>query len=237
MAASLASCDIPADWILDFSQCLYEWQGIEAGVLALIAAVIGAIFLHRQFLQNERHEAQRLARQHKAVRATFPLTLSGICETMRQMILALDEAKRVIRTQGYTKDFIPPSTPDRHVNELQLMISSTDERSVLEPIAQIIREIQTLWARIEVLSSKTQQRRRAGLVINVNSWILQASEIHAMAESLFEYARSEDETGPCEVAWERVESVIFQLGIEDKEIVDEIKKVIEKSPNYWTLDD
>ncbi|CAO1649879.1 hypothetical protein [Parasphingorhabdus sp. NYA22] len=237
MDTSHASCDIPADWINDFSQCLYEWQGIEAGALALLAALIGAIFLNRQISQNERHEVERIARQHKAVRATLPLALSGLCETMRQMLLELNDAKIVVRKQQYTKDFNPPATPDQHLSEFQAVIISTDAPSVVEPISEIIRQIQTLWSRVEVLQNKTEQERRAGLVENIDDWMIQSAQIHAMVESLFKYSRSVEEMGPSEVSWERVESVLFQLEMEDKELVKRINAYTKKSKNFWTLND
>lgn len=232
---TLVQCDVPKDWILDFSQCLYEWQGLEAGALALLAAMIGAYFLWRQVSQTDRIEAGRLARQHSAIRATLPLTLSGLCETLRKMLIALDATKREGNAPGAEDRFSPPDNPAEHVRNLQSVIASTNDRSVIEPITEIIREMQLLWARIEFLRSG-ERYSRVGLDQELNGHILQAAKTYALVESLFEYARSEAQTGPSQVPWERTESIIFHLRIENAELVELIREELKSSPSFWTLD-
>jgi heme exporter protein D len=219
----------------DFSQCLYEWQGLEGGLLALVAAILGAVFLSRQIRQSDRHERERLHREHSAVRATLPLTLSGLVEHLRGMLLALNAVKADLREHGSTRAFNPPAVPAQYVVELQSVIASTDQPDVVEPISEIIRQIQTLWARVEVLQNQRDQARRAGLHLNVDDWIIQAAQIHALTESLFDYARAESTQGPKAVSWERAESVIFQLGIETSNLVECVKRGVEKSENFWTI--
>jgi len=154
---------------------------------------------------------------------------------MKDMLNELSNAKAAVRQDGYTKSFVQPSPPTEFIEDLKALVASTDEKSVAEPVAEIIREIQTLWARTEVLHSKTLQRRRAGLTTNITEWMLQTAEVHALVESLFEYSRGEADYGPSEVKIERAESVIFQLGLEDREIVELIKKRLEASDTCWTL--
>lgn len=228
-------CEVPADWASDPDQCLYEWQGLEGGALALAAALLGVLFLKRQIKQSDRHERERLQRQENAVRATLPLTLNGLIESLRRMLLALDGVKAEVREKGFASNFDPPATPTEHIAELQDVIASTDRRTVIEPILQIIREIQTLWARVETLRDEREQKRRAGLEQNIDDWIIQSAQIHALIEGLFDYARAESNDGPTAVGWERTESIIFHLGIESKTLVERIKRGLEKSPNFWTL--
>lgn len=228
-------CDIPADWTANFSQCLYEWQGIEAGLLALIAALIGAFYLRRQISQHEKLETERLDRQHNAVRTTLPLTLSGLCESLRLMLVALDAAKRDVIANGLTTNFEPPRTPVEHVRELHAVVASTSDNSVVKPIANIIRELQTLWARVSLLKNPDEQKSRAGLKEEINRWIIQTAQTYALVESLFDYARAEAESGPTAVSWERAESIIFFLRIEDKDLVDIIKDALKRSTDFWTL--
>src|SRR5690606_6120628 len=141
--------------------------------LAVLAGGGTVFFLWRQLSQSENIEKQRLVRQHRAIRTTLPLSLSGLCSTMRMMLKELDNAKQVVRREGYTKSFNAPPPPTGHIQELKAVVASTDEPTVIEPIAEIIRQIQTLWARVAMLASKTEQRRRAGLEKEINRWILQ----------------------------------------------------------------
>ena len=212
---------------------LYNWQTLLAALIAFVGAILTIRNIRDQISQADRHEHERLRRQHNAVRATLPLTLSGLIATMREMLLALNEAKVEVRRDGAASSFDPPPSPSQHIEELKDVIATTDEVSVFEPISEIIRQIQTLWARVELLRSRREQRRRAGLEQDINSWIMQSAEIHALVESLFEYARSETDQGPDNVPWERVESIIFQLGIEERALVDEIRRGLERSPDYW----
>lgn len=69
-----------------FWQCLYDWQTLVSGILALIAAVISVIFIIKQIGQAEKHHQAELQRRHNAVRAIMPLALSSI-NTWNQHIL------------------------------------------------------------------------------------------------------------------------------------------------------
>jgi hypothetical protein len=230
-----AQCRVPVDWYLDFSQCLFEWQGIVGAVLAMLAAGASIIVLRAQIAQSEKHEKNRLRRQQNSARATLPLTLSGIGERLRAMLLALRDARLQLKTERVVDVFELPDVPSEHIAELQAVIATTDEPSVVEPISEIIREIQTLWARVDVLTDTREQRRNAGLEINIEEWIIQTAKIHALIESLFEYARQKSDLGPSAVGWNRAESIIFRLGMESGSLVETIKKGLEKSPDFWTL--
>jgi hypothetical protein len=224
-----------APTIPKFGRWLYDWQDLVAGVLALVGAYWAVMGIRQQIDVSERHEQMRLRRQHNAVRATLPLTLSGLIEPLRDMMRALDAVRPDVRANGFTSAFNPPAVPAQYVAELQAVIASTDQRDVIVPISEVIRQIQTLWARVETLRDEREQRRRAGLEMNIDDWIMQAAQIHAIIESLFDYARDESDQGPKEVSWERAESIIFQLGIESRNLVQRVRRGLEKSPNFWTL--
>ncbi len=200
-----------------------------------MAAAVSVCFLKRQIEQSDRHERQRLQRQQKAARATLPLTLSGLSLSLRQMLEALASARNEIRNGGISHAFAPPETPVEHIEELQAVIMSTDKRSVVEPIAQIIREIQTLWSRIEFLRDVRQQESMAALELSVDEWILQSAQIHALVESLFAYARGGTDEGPSDVEWGRAESIISQLRIESATLNELIRARSEQSSNFWAL--
>lgn len=218
-----------------FGKWLYDWQDLVAGVLALVGAYWALMGIRQQIDVSERHEDMRLRRRHNAVRATLPLTLSGLTEPLRDMMRALDAVRPDVRANGFTSCFNPPAVPAQYVIELQAVIASTNQRDVIIPISEAIRQIQTLWSRVETLRDEREQQRRAGLEMNIDDWIVQAAQTHAIIESLFEYARDESDQGPSEVSWERAESIIFQLGIESRNLAQHIARGLEKSPNFWIL--
>ncbi|MGV3513320.1 MAG: hypothetical protein ACO1OX_15065 [Novosphingobium sp.] len=228
-------CAVLTDWFNDFSQCLYEWQGIEGGILALIAAYFSIRALRRQIEQAERHENERLDRQHNAVRATLPLTLSGLIENCQNMLTALNDAKRIdLDVDASTEVYLPP-VPAAHISELQDVISSSRSDHLPAYIGKIIQEIQTLYAQVSTLNNRQERQRRVGLDRDIDIWILQAAKIHALVEGLFDYARYKVSKPPTSAAWERVESAIFQRGVESQALVEMVRQGLNESPTFWAI--
>ena len=219
--------------MIDPSLCWFEWQTILSGLLALAAAAITVRYLKKQIWQSEKQESDRLRRQHDAARATLPLTLSGLIGVMSGMLSELEKARIELKTKRVVRNFDPPSPPTDAIAELQQIIVSTDKPSVVQPISEIIRQIQTLWARVQVLRNEKEQNIRAGLSIEVCEWIIQSAKIHALIESLFDYARCESQDGPIGVAWERAESILVQMYILDEPLKVIVKRGSEKTPNFW----
>lgn len=223
------------DTVAILGRWIYDWQTLLSGLLALFAAVVTVRNLKKQILQGKKQENDRLRRQHGAARATLPLTLSGLVETMRQILAALHQVKSDLKQQSLVQNFNPPPPPTEAIEELQQIILSTDKPDVIQPISEIIRQMQTLWARVEVLRDPTQQAARAGLSIELNDWIIQAAKVHALIESLFDYARCEAENGPANVKWERAESVLVQMYIYDEALKAIVQRKFKKSPSFWQL--
>ncbi|WP_137681608.1 hypothetical protein [Aurantiacibacter suaedae] len=139
----------------------------------------------------------------------------------------------MLANKSYIDDFSAPPPPSTHIDELKSIVASTEDKTVTDPISDLIREIQTLWARVDMLNNRTEQKRQAGIVISVNNWIIQAAKTYALAESLFEYARGESEEGPLEVKVKHLESVIFRYHLEDADLSAMIKVLMEKSELVW----
>lgn len=214
---------------------LYHWQTLLGAALALFGAWLTVRKIREQIDQSDRHERERLARQHNAPRATLPLTLSGITTALRDLIIELDRCKTILSKSQHVEDFSAPPPPSEYISDLKDVIATTEDRSVTEPIAELIREIQTLWARIETLASRSDQVRRASLVENVNDWMIQTATTYALAEALFDYSRAETPEGPTSVKVAQAQSLIFRHHLEDAQLVKRIERLITKSENSWTL--
>jgi hypothetical protein len=59
---------------------LKDWQSLVGGVLAIVAAGVGGLFIVAQTKELRRQENDRRLRRHKAARAVMPLALSATCE-------------------------------------------------------------------------------------------------------------------------------------------------------------
>ena len=169
-------CRLPSNWLSDPSMCWFEWQTMVGGFLAVIAAVVSIHFLRKQIASSEKQESLRVNRHHLAVRTTLPLTLSGLCACLRKMLLELDDAKSEIKKVGqdaYAGKFNGPPPPSEHIEELKEVVQSTDEETVLKSVAEIIREMQTLWSRAEVLNNKREMGVNVGISRNLDEYIIQ----------------------------------------------------------------
>jgi hypothetical protein len=226
-------CRVPLDWITDPSLCLFEWQTLISGFLAVAAAGVTVFVLKQQIAQSDAHERDRLRRQHDATRATLPLTLSGLTFAIEHMLSQLSKARYKFGCANLVKNFDPQPPPTEAIRELQQIIRSTDDPNVIQIISEIIRQMQILWARVRILSDEEKQEIRVGLSVEITQWIIEAAKIHALIGSLFDFARSRSQYGPDSVAWERVESVLMHLYIEDDTLKAIVKDGLEKSPYFW----
>ncbi len=222
---------------------VHSWQDLIAGGLAVLAAIGGAILLNRQIRQTEKHEQSRLSRRFNAARATLPLTLSGLCAYATSMMGELSQIRSVFNHVGDNQmppRFNPPAPPVELVSSLQEVIEATDRDNVVDVISEIIGEMQVLSGRVAMLHDETQNRRVVGLAQNVDEYMLQAARIYALASSLFEFARREDETGPTEVSWENELSGLNLMHIRDDQFPDLFRIIERRSArknNVWQFSD
>ena len=222
---------------------VHSWQDLIAGGLAVLAAIGGAILLNRQIRQTEKHEQSRLSRRFNAARATLPLTLSGLCAYATSMMDELSQIRSVFNHVGDDQmppRFNPPPPPVELVSSLQEVIEATNRDNVIDIISEIIGEMQVLSGRVAMLNDETQNRHVVGLAQNVDEYMLQAARIYALASSLFEFARREDEMGPTEVSWENVLSGLNLMHIRDGQFPDLFRIIERRSARkntVWQLSD
>lgn len=226
--------DLP-NVILIIGNWLYNWQTLISGMLALVAALWAGCNLNRQIRQTAKLADQQLQRQHKAARATLSLTLSVLVQVVEQLLLDLRRARKELLNGQEVREFSPPTLPADTIPELQQIILSTDNPSVTEPISEIIRQMQTLWSRVSIAPDPDPNIHNCNPMNGIKDWLIQAAQVHALVESLFEYARGNSQDGPTSVAWERAESILIRLYIYDKDLKEIVESGRVKSSNFWTL--
>lgn len=218
---------------------LDNWQTLIAGFLALSGAGLTISKISDQISQVDRIETKRLLRDHQAVRATLPLTLSAICEWASGMALELNRAGIEMTENGERMigdGFASPNFPVAHIFEIQQVIRSTDEPTVIKPLCEIIREIQTLWARCDGLRDFQRGIVRVGIQSEIDTYILQAGKIYVLAGSLFDYARGASQVGPTEATWDLVTQFLMRFRIETQNRFGRIERHAEHNQAFWELD-
>jgi hypothetical protein len=217
---------------------LDKWQTLITGFLALFGAWLTIDKINDQISQIDRMEKKRLYREHQAVRATLPLTLSAICEWASGMAIELNRAGLEMRDNGERMlgdNFAPPDLPFSYIPEIQQIIKSTDDPTVVKPLCDMIREMQTLWARCDGLKESERGIIRVGILAEIDSHIIQAGKIYALAGSLFEYSRGASEAGPEKVAWDLVTQFLMSLRIETQARFGLIERRANLNRSFWEL--
>ncbi|MBO9713099.1 hypothetical protein [Sphingomonas sp.] len=227
----------------DFVAWLDQWQTLISGLLAIIAAIVGAILLRKQIVQADAHEHSRLRRRLTAIRATLPLTLSGLGQFVRDIICQLAQARRALvpgHIGALRTGFNPPQLPNHLVDALREILEATDDKSIVELISEICCEIQVLNSRIMSLTDQVQMSNLSNVGETVDQYIIQAARVHALIEALFDFARRNEEKGPDCVSWDRVQSVFNLLNIHGNEFAG-LRRTLEirmsRLPSAWTMPD
>jgi hypothetical protein len=217
---------------------LEKWQTLIAGFLALYGAWLTIRKINDQISQLDEIEKKRLSREHQAVRATLPLALSAICQWATGMAEELNRAALEMAGNGERMigdGFVPSNPPSAHITEIQQIIRSTDEPTVIKPLCDIIREMQTLWARCDGLRDLQGGIIRVGILAEIDNYIIQAGKIYALAGSLFEYSRGASESGPQEVTWDLVSQFLLRLRLQTQDRVALIQRRANENGAFWEL--
>jgi hypothetical protein len=201
MEASQAICDVPADWVIDFSQCLYEWQGLEAAGLAVVATAIGATMVLRQISQTREHREDEIARKHRAARLSLPLSLSAVSDLVQNIADNLaDEFEQYVpnleqKDIGAILDgrasrtrFDPVSLPHEVIQSFERFVESLEREEDIRHVAELMASIQILVSRYNSFDLNS-----AGARLGLVGRLLDAAKVKLLNEKIFNYARFVDD--------------------------------------------
>lgn len=194
-------CDIPADWLSNFSQCLHDWQGLGAAVLALLAAGITVVFLQRQIDQQQVHRADELSRRHNAARLTLPLALAAVSDLIQTIADEVGDEfesfnpdgsrtiQAILDTESETAKFETASLPNEVLGSFEDFVASLDHALDIRHVAELVASIQILLSRYNGfdLDQAGAQRNLAGL-------LLDAAKVKLLNEKIYDYARFVDDS-------------------------------------------
>lgn len=176
-----------------------DWATLVSGLLALGAALIGASYLKQQIDQSDNFEKIRRAKKQASVKAILPLALDSCvtyAEASGETLKELRErcVQHALPMTGQAPQF--PSIPEDIVSTLRQAVEFSKNTIEEKLFSKIISELQIQRARLKGIEEAFRMDTRTILSINIDRYILQTAEIHALAQSLFEYARGKTEEVP-----------------------------------------
>ena len=202
MEVELVKCAIPSDWLSNFSQCLYDWQGLEGAGLALLAAGFSVWFVQRQIRLAQEHRADEISRRHNAARLTLPLTLAAVSELAQKIADDVADEFEKYGPDGFSKTFdaiLEDGEPKSRFEPLALptdVIGSFEEfvASLAEP--HDIRHVAELMGSIQILLSRYSSfdLNQPGAKSGLADLLLDAAKVKLLNERIFNYARFVDDS-------------------------------------------
>jgi hypothetical protein len=207
---------------------LKDWQTLTAGILAIIAAVIGGLFIWWQTILLKRQEQKRINRKHAAARAVLPLALSALIDYAEDCTASLTPLIHSAGGPPTSPPFVPPKLDPEVIPRLRDLIESADE-IVSGRVFALISDVQILAARLRNLSKPNYILTRLG----IESHILRAAVIYARGEELLRYARHDTNEVPLAFpSDERLHAALTVMGFDaskHKKLIDRAKKDAQRS--------
>lgn len=200
-------CGLPSDWTVGFSQCLFDWQTLIAGLLAVLVGVATVIFLHRQIKQADRISSQIRTSREAVARAKLPMASSEVAAIAKRWVTALDAVAPVVVARGSAISeavHIEP-LPSIVTGAFDELVAATSDHRALFAVSAIYSEYQVLRARSEDIHRNPRSHRLA-----LSSYYLQAVIVHALALELLLYGRRENHCVG-EVSWSDLEASAQQI--------------------------
>ena len=206
-----------------FADIIAQWQTLVSGVLASIAAFVGARFLYLQINQLRQQELDRLTRHHKTARAMLPLVLSLIMEYTESVARSVSPLRSTLGNPIVPSIAIEsweiPAIPKTETESLANVIISAPV-DVSDAIADLLGKLQVLASRLR----SVKLRSLSGSHIHkseIELHIRTAAKVYAQCELLFSYARRETEEVRSATSNADIRRALFVFGFRDNDL-DEI---------------
>jgi hypothetical protein len=195
--------------------------------MGLLVTSLGLIFLLWQVTQSGRHERRRVQRRLTAARATLPLALHSICDYACRAGEQLGPMQAYLKGRGVERpEFRRPSTPDDVIAAIERMIGASSDAKIAGRLADIVDRIQVLHARLGGLKEKPRIFRTG-----IDGYVVDGAEIHALACSLFAYARRDTDSAPGPLKKSELTYGLHAMGI-DEHRHPEVYVALERHPRW-----
>lgn len=176
------------DWWPAISQHAFDWQTLIAGFLALVGAGWTVRGLRAQIRQTDQLAENRRSREELAARAVLPLALSDMSGYARDCIQLLSIYVTGEKPVVPADLEIPRTSPDS-VGTFRDCARFADPK-VATKIHALLSTVQVQQARLRSLIRRSRGKRMS--VEKGVDAMIDAAEVHAKNDDLFEYARGAD---------------------------------------------
>ncbi|MGY4395285.1 hypothetical protein ACVWZA_000446 [Sphingomonas sp. UYAg733] len=217
------------DWI-SFAD---HWQTLIAGILAILAALLGAGLVYHQTRQTRAIEEDRLQRRNAAARSTLPLVLSSIMNYARQVAAGMRQlylssvGNHIDRDQLLAWDI--PTVPQGETAALATVIEAA-ANDTADVIADLLGHLQVQSGRIREMQANAAAGtpgRRNILKTALEEYLLDVADLHARCELLLDYARREAETVQAKPGAEDLLRALFLMGFHET-VFERIKATVRR---------
>jgi hypothetical protein len=173
----------------DTHNLITEWQSLIAGLIAIIAALIGGAFIRQQIAASERLERERVERRFRSVRAGLPTVLSAVIDYAEICGAELDRLYSGASPLGVSGPTTLPVLNDEVIPSLREAIEVGDDQ-LADLLADLLSRLQIFRARLRSLEvSLLASSSTIVLPVNVEERAVDNAELHARASALFPFAR------------------------------------------------
>lgn len=94
-------CRLPKHWISDPSLCWFEWQAFAAGLLAVLAATLGAYFLNRQTKANTAIYEDDITRRHNSAKILALPLLLKLSNNIHKSLILVSNISGLVENKKY----------------------------------------------------------------------------------------------------------------------------------------
>lgn len=195
----------------------YDWQGLEASGLAILAAVIGGLFTRRQTNQTGQHKSEEDGRRLRAARTAMPLTLSTLDDYAEQSASYLAHhygMPRVHGGGGPVPTDMPTISADA-ISSLDRLVQAGSE-ALSECVSDLLGDLQVFAARMRSLArTGTSKPVRPLAAADARTYVIDIGVVAARIAALYDYGRRKSDAVPEAPSWDDVWKALKLKGFDE----------------------
>ena len=141
-------------------------------------------------------ETDRRERRNLAAQTVMPAALSELIEyasTCLKFLAQFHPHEYGLLTA--TLNLPVPAVPSESILALKECIEFAD-KSVADIVADLLSKIQIQQSRLVVIAQRVREPEKIITRMNINTYVIDALEVHARVSKLFPYARRDTQAGP-----------------------------------------